>query len=266
MTGKIPRLKIQSILKIISDTFICASICFVFVSIDAAFAAPKDDLGVMFRSDRSLPPPGGISGTVTNKSTNHYECVDLVFFLIYKNGASGPAELRVRVQNLSPASVTNYSSALRSRAGFGLKRIEPCKTLPEEEQPMPPPPASDPKRDCTIRGVVNSIANFEGIGDTGRLERIEKVYLLTPDGKKVSEDWLSEKTTRVNDHRAGKTKQYLQRKYSFSRIPANQNYVIQLSYAWRTSPAQVRVSCPNSKGHFDFGIPPLKHTGNRLGG
>jgi hypothetical protein len=138
------------------------------------------------------------------------------FYLKYKSGASGPAEQWVRVQNLPPASVTSYSSALSAKAGFGLKRIESCETLSDGEQPLPTPPVptpptppvSDQNCDCTIRGVVNSIANFEGRGDRGQLERIEKVYLVTPDGKKVSEDWLSVKTTRVNDHRAGKTRQY----------------------------------------------------------
>jgi hypothetical protein len=280
MTADIAILKAHSTLKIISGALVTACIGFVFiVSIETVFAAPEDDLAVMFRGDSNPPPSGGIAGTVTNKSTNHYECVDLVFYLIYKNGASGPAEQWVRVQNLPPASVTSYSSALHARAGFGLKRIESCGSLSNGGQPLPTPPVPIPpvpapptppvpnsNRDCTIRGVVNSIANFEGIGDRGQLERLEKVYLLTPDGKKVSEDWLSVKTTRVNDHRTGKTRQYLQREYSFARIPANLNYVVQLSYAWRTSPAKVSVSCPDSKGRFDFGIPPLMHTGNRLGG
>ncbi len=285
MTSDIVLLKAHSALKNISGALVIAFTGFVFtVSIESAFAAPEDDLAVVFRGDSSLPPPGGIAGTVTNKSTNHYECVYLVFYLKYKSGTNGPPEQWVRVQNLPPASVRSYSSALLARAGFGLKRIESCGNLSDGKQPLPTPPVPtspvptspvpapptpdvpNQNRDCTIRGVVNSIANFEGRGDRGQLERIEKVYLLTPDGKQVSEDWLSVKTTRVNDHRAGKTGQYLQREYSFARLPANLSYVVQLSYAWRTNPAKINLSCPDSKGRFDFRIPPLMHTGNRLGG
>ncbi len=271
MTVDITILKTHSRLKFIPSALVAACIGVIFtVPIETAFAAPKDDLVVMFRGDKILPPPGGIAGTVTNKSTNYYECVDLVFYLKYKSGVSGPAEQWVRVQNLPPSRVQSYSSALHARAGFGLKRIESCEPLSDGEQPLPipptPPPVPDQNRNCTVRGVVNSIANFEGRGDRGQLERVEKVYLLTPGGKKVSEDSLSVKTARVNDHRVGKTKQYLQRKYSFARIPANLNYVVQLSYAWKTNPVKVNISCPDSKGRFDFGIPPLMHTGNRLGG
>jgi hypothetical protein len=80
MTADIALLKAHSTFKIISGALVAACIGVVFtVSIETAFAAPEDDLAVMFRGDRSLPPPGGIAGTVTNKSTNHYECVDLVF-------------------------------------------------------------------------------------------------------------------------------------------------------------------------------------------
>ncbi|MCK5902884.1 MAG: hypothetical protein KAG28_07020 [Cocleimonas sp.] len=270
MTVDIKTIKTHSRLKFIPSALIVACIGgLLTVSIETAFAAPKDDLVVMFRGDTMLPPPGGIAGTVTNKSTNYYKCVDLVFYLKYKSGASGPAEQRVRVKNLLPSRVQSYSSALHARAGFGLKRIESCKLLSNGKQPLPippTPPAPYQNRDCTLRGVVNSIANFEGRDDRGQIERVQKVYLFTPAGKKVSEDSLSVKTTRVNDHRAGKKKQYLQRKYSFARIPANLNYVVKLGYEWKTKPVKVNISCPNSKGRFDFRVPPLMHTGNRLGG
>jgi hypothetical protein len=226
----------------------------------AAIAGPDDDLKVMFRGDKSLPPPGGIAGTVTNSSAQHYACVDLVFRLMYKGGSSdGPAEQRVRVENLSPRSVTNYSAPLQSKAGFGLEGIEICSSKPAGDPPKP-----SPQQDCTVTGQVTSTMSFEGIGDTGHSEQIEKVFLLTPDGKLVSEEFLSERTTHVRDHRNGKT--YDSREFSFARLPANLSYVVQLSNAWKTTPAKLTFSCPDSQGRYEFGIGPLEHSGNRLGG
>jgi hypothetical protein len=213
----------------------------------------------MFRGDKSLPPPGGITGTVTNKSAQYYRCVDLVFRLIYKGGASGPAEQRVRVQNLSPRAVKNYSAPLQSKAGFGLQRIETCTSGSGGTPPTP-----NPDHDCTIKGSVTSTMGFEGIGDRGRREKIERVFLLTPDGKLVSEEPLSNRTNHVHDHRNGKT--YDSREFDFARIPANNSYVVQLSNAWKTAPSKLRVRCPDSQGRYEFEIVPLKHTGNRLGG
>ncbi len=229
-----------------------ASACFclaLYVFCSAAFAAPEDDLRVMFRSDNSLPPPGGIAGTITNSSAQHYDCVDLVFRLIYKKGASGsPTEQRVRVESVSPRSVTKYAVPLQSKAGFGLQGIEICASEPGGDLPVP-----RPKRDCTVTGQVTSTMNFVGIGDRGQTEKIEKVFLLTPDGKLVSEDFISKSTNHV-------------REFSFSRLPANLSYVVQLSYAWKTTPPKLTFRCPDSRGRYEFRIGPLKHIGNRLGG
>jgi hypothetical protein len=224
-----------------------------------AIAGPEDDLGVMFRGDKNLPPPGGIAGTVTNKSAQDYPCVDLVFRLIYKGGASGPIEQRVRVQNLSPRAVKNYSAPLQSKAGFALQRIETCTSVSAGTPPNP-----NPERDCTIKGSVTSTLGFEGIGDTGQREKIERVFLLTPDGKKVSEEPLSNITNHVTDHRNGKT--YDSRAFDFVRVPANHSYVVQLSNAWKTAPSSLTVRCPDPQGRYEFEIAPLEHTGNRLGG
>lgn len=230
------------------------------LSCGTATAGPGDDLGVMFRGDKSLPPPGGIAGTVTNKSAQSYRCVDLVFRLSYKDGASGPAEQRVRVQNLSPRAVKNYSAPLQSKAGFGLQRIETCTSVSGGTPPM----QANTDRDCTIKGRVTSTMGFEGIGDRGQREKIERVFLLTPDGKLVSEEPLSDRTAHVRDHRNGKI--YDSREFDFARIPANHSYVVQLSNAWKTAPSRITVRCPNPQGRYEFGIAPLAHTGNNLGG
>jgi hypothetical protein len=242
---------------------LAAAACFcltLFLPSGAAMAAAEDDLKVMFRGDRDLPPPGGIAGTVTNSSARQYDCIDIVFRLVYKGGAGdGPAEQRVRLENLSPRSVTNYSAPLQSKAGFGLQGIELCSAQAGENPPQP-----SPQKDCTVTGQVRSTMSFEGIGDTGHSEKIERVFLLTPDGKLVSEEPLSARTTQVNDHRTGET--FDSREFSFARLPANLSYVVQLSNAWKTTPAKLTFRCPDSQGRHEFGIGPLEHIGNRLGG
>lgn len=236
---------------------ICIAVCLFGGPVTAGL---EDDLGVMFRGDRSRPPPGGISGTVTNKSVQHYDCVDLVFRLSYRGEASdGPAEQRVRVQNLSPRSVTNYSVPLQSKAGFGLQGIETCSSMSGGN-----PPAPSPDRDCAVTGQVTSTMSFEGIGDRGQREKVERVFLLTPDGKLISEEPLLDKTNHVRDHRSGKTYDSLE--FGFARLPANLNYVVQLSNAWKTTPPRLTFHCPDPQGRYEFRIGPLKHTGNRLGG
>jgi len=246
----------RNIRKNTAFAFICAAFCLFG---GPATAGPQDDLGVMFRGDKSLPEPGGITGTVTNKSRQYYGCVDLVFRLIYKNRESGPAEQRVRVENLSPRAVKNYSARLASEAGFGLKGIETCTSVSGEETLTP---SSD--HNCRIKGSVTSTMGFEGINDIGRREKIQRVFLLTPDGKLVSEEELSSRLIHVHDHRDGKT--YDSREFDFARIPANKSYLVQLSNAWKTAPSRLTVRCPDSKGRYEFEIVPLKHTGNRLGG
>jgi hypothetical protein len=232
----------------------------VFSFGSAAFAGPEDDLQVMFRGDKSLPPPGGIAGTVTNSSARHYACVDVVFNLYYKSKASdSPKEQRVRLEGLSPRSVTNYSAALQHKAGVGLKGVEVCVAEPVANTPKP-----RPDRDCTVSGEVTSAMSFSGIGDRGETEKIDKVFLLTPDEKLVSEDFLLAQADNVHDHRSGKKAG--SRTFSFGRLPANLSYVVKLSYAWKTSPEQLTFSCPDSQGRYEFRLGPLKHIGNRLGG
>lgn len=239
-------------------TYLIAATVFVTQMNNVASAAMKDDLGVMFRSDSSLPDPGGIAGTVTNKSTRNYHCVELVFKLYYNSATTGPAEKRIRITNLNSKAVRNYSAPLISKAGFGLQRIESCSVTAE----IPPDQAQ--KRDCTIKGNVTSTTKFVGVDDTGRRESIKNVYLLTPDRKLVTTETLSTTTKRISDHRTGK--KYDSREFDFARIPANKSYIVQLSYAWTTAPERVNIHCPDAKGRYEFTIKPIKHTGNRLGG
>lgn len=235
---------------------ICVALCQPY---GLAVAAPENDLSVMFHGDKGLPPPGGIAGTVTNKSKKSYPCIDLVFRLSYKGGVRGPAEQRVRVQGLSPRAVKSYSAPLQSKAGFGLQRIETCASVSSGMPTMP----SSPK-DCRIKGSVISTMSFQGTGDRGQQEKIESVFLLTADRKLVSKELLSNRINHVRDHRNGKT--YDSREYDFARIPANHSYLVQLSNAWKTSPPGITVHCPDSQGRYEFRIAPLEHTGNRLGG
>jgi hypothetical protein len=213
----------------------------------SAATAPADDLQVNFEHDDIPLPAGSITGTVTNTSTRHYRCIDLVFFLLYSGGMSGPAELRINLQNLSPGAVSAYSGALQTLASFGLRRIEIC-SVSSETEPIP-------DRDtCTITGSVVSKTGFEGIDDRGQSEKIKRINLVTPAGKLISEIGFRSDTPSTT------------RYFIFTRVPANYSYNVQLGYEWKTDPSRVPVDCPNSRGEFEFSIEPLKHTGNRLGG
>lgn len=225
----------------------------------AAAAAFEDDLSVMFKDDKSLPEPGGIAGTVTNSSARNYECVDLVFRLVYKNGATGPAEQRVRVRNADARSVTEYSAPLQQRAGFGLKGIEMCAAVID-----PPPVPQQASRDCVIKGTVRSETNFIGIDDRGQRQRIDKVYLLASNGNLVAEGPLWPEIKKVHDHRNNRS--YESRDYDFARLPEGEAYTLRLGSEWITEPSAISFTCPDELGRHEFQIGPFEHNGNRLGG
>lgn len=225
----------------------------------SAVAAPEDDLRVMFKSEKSLGQPVGIMGTVTNSSARNYECVDLVFRLVYKNEATGPAEQRVRVLNTGAGSVIEYSAPLQQPAGFGLKGIEICA---QEKGPAPVPQQAS--RDCVIKGTVRSETNFIGIDDTGQRQSIEKVFLLASNGKLVAEGPLWPEVKKVNDHRNNRS--YESRDYDFARLPEGKAYTLRLGSEWIVEPLAISFSCPDERGRHEFKVAPFEHKGNRLGG
>ena len=120
-------------------------------------------------------------------------------------------------------------------------------------------------RYCTVTGLVGSVINFEGYGDRGERYTLEDVYLLN--GRTnvlVSETRLDKQINHVNDHRTNK--RYLQRKYTFTRIPEFRHYVVTLGGGWITQPVKVRFSCPDNRGKYKFKIKPLKHIRSQFGG
>lgn len=225
----------------------------------ATSASPGDDLSVTFKRDSSLPAPGGITGTITNNSAQNYECVELVFRLVYHKGAKGPAEQRVRVYNASARSVTEYSAPLQQPVGFGLSGIEVCS-----EDVATPPVPQQASRDCVIKGTVRSETHFIGIDDLGKRQSIEKVYLLASNGKLVAEGPLWPEIKKVHDQRTNRS--YESRDYDFARLPEGKAYTLRLGSEWISKPSAFSFSCPDERGRHEFEVKPFEHTGNRLGG
>ncbi len=225
----------------------------------ATYAAPADDLRVIFKRDSSLPAPGGIAGTVTNNSAQSYECVDLVFRLVYHKGARGPAEQRIRVFNAGARSVTKYSAPLQQPVDFGLSGIEVCS-----EDITTPPATQQASRDCIINGTVRSETNFIGIDDLGKRQSIDKVYLLSANGKLVAEGPLWPDIQKVHDRRTNRS--YESRDYDFARLPEGKAYTLRLGSEWIAEPSAISFSCPDERGQHEFEVRPFEHKGNRLGG
>ncbi|MGO1117923.1 hypothetical protein ACTL6U_04430 [Rhodovibrionaceae bacterium A322] len=221
-------------------------------------ANPEDDLQVIFKWDDALPAPGGIAGRVINTSPRVYECIDLVFRLIYSNSSNsnGPAELSITVQDLQPDSTTHYSAPLQQRAGFGLKEVKACEPA---QRPDPVPDAAT----CHVTGSVSSTMDFTGLDDRGTEHRIRYLYLLDQDGDLVSRTEFSA-TGQTSKTTSGHTRKT--QFFEFVRLPANHRYRLQLDHAWRMDPSFLTFTCPNDRGQRTFSLPRLTHTGNRLGG
>ncbi len=137
------------------------------------------------------------------------------------------------------------------------------KTLHIAVSTKPKPPTRT--RYCKVTGLVGSVINFEGYGDRHERYTIEKVYLRKRNSNAfVRETRLDKQIIHVNDHRTNE--RYLQRKYTFTRIPEYRHYIVTLGGGWITQPVNVRFSCPDNRGKYKFTIKPLKHIRSQFGG